>query len=262
MMEKKELRSEIFKSGTQRHSFARQKQNTVFRRKQIIGTLRRIIIKYGSEHVTIRKLAKEIGLSDGALYRHFKSKREILLFLVDDIEDNLNGDFERAYSIKNPLGLLERKARDLLSSNEQRKGVIFLVIAEIISLGDKGLNQKVSEVLNSFLDYTKQLILEGIKAGKIREDVDVDMAATAFFGMLQGLVTIWSLSGFPSTLEIKNESMWKFFFEAIRKEDDKSLAGSMAKGLSFSTAIGSSKPFQSEIKSGPNIEHPISPSLD
>ena len=59
----------------------RKRQNTVLRRKQIIETLRKIIIKYGSEHVTVRRLAKEIGVSGGAIYRHFKSKREILLFL-------------------------------------------------------------------------------------------------------------------------------------------------------------------------------------
>ena len=241
MMGKKELRSEIFKSGTKRHSFARQKQNTVFRRKQIIGTLRRIIIKYGSEHLTVKKLAEEIGFSGGALYRHFKGKREILFFLVDDIKENLNGDLEKAYPIKNPLVILEKIARDLLSSIEQRKGATFLVIAEIVSLGDKRLNRKISEVLNSFLAHIKQLILEGIKAGEIREDVDVDMAATTFFGMLQGLVTIWSLNGFPYMLEIQNESMWKFFFEAIKKENIKCTDREMPIGLPFSTEIEPSR---------------------
>jgi AcrR family transcriptional regulator len=194
-----------------------KRQNTVLRRKQIIETLRKIIIKYGSEHVTVRRLAEEIGVSAGAIYRHFKSKREVLLFLVDYIEENLIGDVEKSYPIKNPLELLSKISRELLSSIEQRKGVSFLVIAEIISLGDKRLNRKISEVLNSFLDHIKQVILAGIKSGEIREDIDVDMAATTFFGMLQGLVTIWSLNGFPSALEIKNESMWNIFLEAIKK---------------------------------------------
>ena len=204
--------------------YVRKRQNTVLRRKQIVETLRKIIIKYGSEHVTVRKLTEEIGVSPAAIYRHFKSKREVLLFLVDDIEENLIGDIEKAYPVKNPLELLGKISQNLLSSIEQRKGATFLVIAEIISLGDKRLNRKISEVLNGFLGHIKQLILDGIKSDEIREDVDVDMAATAFFGMLQGLVTIWSLSGFPPMLEIKNESMWKFFFEAIKKEDVKSTA--------------------------------------
>lgn len=242
VMKKEETLSEKFNGGTERPKFASKRKNTVFRRKQIVETLRKIIIKYGSEHVTVRKLAEEIGFSEGALYRHFKSKREVLLFLIEDIKENLNGDLEKAYPLKDPLELLEKIAGNLLSSIEQRKGVTFLVIAEIISLGEKGLNRKISEVLNDFLGHIKQLISEGIKAGEIRADVDVDMAAMTFFGMLQGLVTIWSLSGFPSTLEIKNESMWKFYLEAIKKKDIISGAGSMARGLPFSAGIESSKP--------------------
>ncbi len=217
-MTEREQRSEIFEGETEISKYIPKRQNTVLRRKQIVKTLRKIIIKYGSEHVTVRKLTEEIGVTPGAIYRHFKSKREVLLFLVDDIKENLNGDIEKAYPIKNPLEILGKIARDLLSSIERRKGATFLVIAEIMSLGDKELNRKISEVLSGFLGHIKQLILAGIKAGEIREDIDVDMAATSFFGMLQGLVTIWSLSGFPSMLEIKNESMWGFFLDAVKKK--------------------------------------------
>ncbi len=219
-----------------------KRQNTVLRRKQIVETLRKIIVKYGSEHVTVRKLAEEIGVSGGAIYRHFKSKREVLLFLIDDIKENLNGDIERAYPIENPLDFLGKIAGNLLSSIEQRKGATFLAIAEIVSLGDRGLNRKISEVLNGFLGHIKQLIAAGIKTGEVREDVDVEMAATAFFGMLQGLVTIWSLSGFPPMLEIKNKSMWKFYLEALKKEEGvKSAVRPMAKGFPFSAGIEPSK---------------------
>ena len=197
----------------------RKRQNTVLRRRQIIETLRKIIIKYGSEHVTVRKLAEEIGVSGGAIYRHFKSKREILIFLVDDIEDNLVGDIEKAYPIQDPLKLLERISRELISSIEQRKGASFLVIAEIISLGDRRLNRKISDVLNNFLEHIKNIISAGIRSGVIRENLNVDMAATTFFGMLQGLVTIWSLSGFPSTLEMKHQWMWDIFLEAIKEKE-------------------------------------------
>ncbi len=199
----------------------RKRASTSLRRKQIIETLRKIIIKYGSEHVTVRKLAKEIGVSEGAIYRHFKSKREILLFLVDDIEEDLVGGIEKAYPIKNPLGFLGGFSRGLFSSIEQRRGISFLVIAEIVSLGDKKLNRKISAVLNTFLERLKQVIVEGIKVGEIRESIDADMAATVFFGMHQGLATIWALGGFPPTLQKENDSMYKFFLEGVKKRVNK-----------------------------------------
>jgi len=219
----------------------RKRQNTILRRKQIVAALRKIIIKYGSEHVTVQKLAEEIGVSGGAIYRHFRSKREILLFLVNEIKENLIGDVERTYPIKDPLEVLEIVSRNLLSSIEQRKGASFLIIAEIISLGNKGLNGKISEVLNSFLGEMKRLLSEGIKAGEIRKDIDVDMAATTFFGMLQGLATIWSLDGFRPKLEMKTESMWKFFLQIIKKKEDKTPAREIAIGLPFSAGVRPSK---------------------
>lgn len=195
----------------------RKRQNTVLRRKQIIDTLGKLIIQYGSENVTVRRLAEAIGVTGGAIYRHFKSKKEILLFLVDLIEESLIGDIQRSYPVQKPLVFLEKILKDHLSSIEQRRGVSFLVIAEIISLGDKRLNRKIFEVLNKYLGHIKVIISKGIELGEIREDVDPDTAAKIFFGMIQGLVTIWYLGSYNFILEEKNESMWNIFCEAVKK---------------------------------------------
>ncbi|MDP3039680.1 MAG: TetR/AcrR family transcriptional regulator, partial [Deltaproteobacteria bacterium] len=165
-------------------------QSTFLRRKQIINSLRKLIIKYGSENVTVRRIAKEIGVSEAAIYKHFKSKKEILGFLVDYIEENLIGDIEKSDHHNNILELLENIMRNHLSSMEQRKGVSFLVIAEIISLGDKKLNKKIFDVLNKYIGYIKDILLKGVKAGEIKQDINLDTAAIAFFSMIQGLVSI------------------------------------------------------------------------
>ena len=125
-----------------------KRQGTVLRRTQIINALRKLVIKFGSEHVTVRRIAKEIGISEGAIYRHFKSKKEILSFLVDYIEENLTEDIEKSRHNEKMMDLLENVLKNHFSSMAQRKGVSFLVIAEIISLGDKKLNKKIFDVLN------------------------------------------------------------------------------------------------------------------
>jgi hypothetical protein len=79
------------------------------------------------------------------------------------------------------------------------------------------LNQRISAVLNTFLERIKQVIFGGIEAGEIRESVDADMAAVAFFGMLQGVVTIWALNGSPPTLETEGESMSHIYLEGIKR---------------------------------------------
>jgi len=194
-----------------------KRQSTLVRREQIIEASRKLIMKYGSEHVTVRRIAAEIGISEGALYRHFKSKREVLLFLIRHIEENLIGDLQKRSPTKNILGTLKSTLRNHLSSMEQRKGMSFLVIAEIISLGDKGLNKRVLEVLSKYISNIKKLLLEGIKTGEIRQDLDPEMVATSFFGTMQGLITVWALSNYNFVLEEKFNALWNLFQQAIKK---------------------------------------------
>ena len=195
-----------------------KRQSTLVRREQIIEASRRLIMKYGSEHVTVRRIAAEIGISEGALYRHFKSKKEVLLFLIRHIEGNLIGDLRKRSPTKNILGTIERTLKNHLSSMEQRRGMSFLVIAEIISLGDKDLNQRVLEVLNEYISHIKKLLLEGIKTGEIRKDIDPEMVATSFFGTVQGLITIWALGNYNFVLEKRFSPLWHIFKQAIQKD--------------------------------------------
>lgn len=195
-----------------------KRQSTLVRREQIIEASRKLIMKYGSEHVTVRRIAAEIGMSEGALYRHFKSKKEVLLFLIRHIEENLIGDLQKRSPTRTILGTIESILKNHLSSMEQRKGMSFLVIAEIISLGDKELNKRVLEVLSKYISNIKKLLLEGIKTGEIRRDIDLEMVATSFFGTLQGLITIWSLSNYNFALEKRFSPLWDLFQQAIRKD--------------------------------------------
>ena len=59
-----------------------QRKSTTIRKQQIIEAARKLIIKKGSEHLTVRAIASVVNITEAAIYRHFKSKREILSFLM------------------------------------------------------------------------------------------------------------------------------------------------------------------------------------
>ena len=197
-----------------------KRENAETRRKEIIDAARKLIIRYGIEKLTLKRVAIEVGISEAAIYRHFKNKRDVLFLLVDHIEENLMGDVERGRANidnHNNLEIIENIFKSHMSGTEQRKGISYLVIAEIISLGDKKLNERVTNILNKYMGCIKDVILEGIKCGEIKENLNVETAVTVYFGMIQGLISIWTLSDHDFRLDQKYISMWDFFREAIIK---------------------------------------------
>jgi AcrR family transcriptional regulator len=197
---------------------SRKYKSTQIRQKQIIDAAQKVIVKYGSEHVTIKRIAKEVGISEAAIYRHFKSKRDILSLMIDDIENTLIADIKIKSTDKSfTLETLERVFKYHISHIIQRKGVSFQVIAEIISLGDKKLNRKVFVVIDNYTARIKDVLEKGVKAGILKQGIDLEGAANLYFGMIQGLVNTWALSRYSYDLEKKYASVWHIFLNSIVK---------------------------------------------
>lgn len=210
------VRSIMVISSPQRLKAIRKRHTTLERQQEIVDAARRLIIRHGSEHITVRRIAAETGISEGAIYRHFKSKKDILLLMIGNIEDTWIGDLEKSRVLgRTPLEVLDATIRNRLSTIEQRQGVSFLVIAEIISLGDKALNRTISAVIARYNDLIRDILSEGVVSGEIRLDLDLDAAAALFFGMLQGTVSVWALNDYHFNLRERCLSAWKILREAV-----------------------------------------------
>lgn len=194
----------------------RHYESTEIRRRQIADAARKVIIKYGSEHVTVKRIAKEVGITETAIYRHFRSKKDVLSLLVDHIKENLISEITEAEATdQSPLQRLDSILKSHLSVSEQKSGISFQVIAEIESLGDKKLNKSVSLVIGEYVNRIEYLLAEGVKFGEVRTDIDLKAAATVVFGIIQGLVSIWALGDYKFDPLIRYTALWDIFLEAV-----------------------------------------------
>jgi AcrR family transcriptional regulator len=194
-----------------------KRKSTAIRKQQIIEAARKLIVRRGSEHLTVRGLAQEVGFTEAAIYRHFKSKREILLFLMENVTDGMLLQFER--NSKDGITSLSEFGETMrlhLSEIEQRKGMSFQIIAEILSLGDKDLNRKLYIKLQIYIDRLQRVLSKGVHSGFIRSDIDQEACATMLFGMIQGLVSMWALGSYKFDLAEKYESIWSIYQQAIQ----------------------------------------------
>ena len=192
------------------------RQSTLVRQHQIIEAARNLITTSGMESVTIDAIAEEVGLTEGAIYRHFTSKHQILTLLIDDIERRLldtvrSAQVEGASALKNLEHILEAHLSDV----EGHRATSFIVITEAMGFDGIGLSPRVSLMLTHYLEFVRAVLEQGIREGSIRHDVDVEAAATTFLGLIQSAATLWALNNYVSPLAERRVQMWDIYKEGV-----------------------------------------------
>ena len=196
------------------------RQKTLVRQHQIIEAARNLIAAKGMDGVTIDAIAEEVGLTEGAIYRHFTSKHQILSLLVEDIERNLLDTVESAQTEgASAVDSLEHILEAHLSDVEGHRAVSFVVIAEAMGFDGTTLAPKVSLMFTRYLELIQAVLDRGIREGSIRPDINANAAATTFFGLIQSTATLWALNGYAGQLAEFRSDMWDIYRKGVVSSD-------------------------------------------
>ena len=179
-------------------------KNKDFTERQIeimeAATLR--IDKFGIQELTIKNLASDLSLSEAALYRHFKSKNEILLGLLTYFILEMN---ERlAVIIENkelqPSELLKKIFVSQLNTFVQKPAIVSVIFSEGIFQFNKELSDKVSTMMALMQNNINALIIRGQNEGVYAKLLEPETITTIIMGSMRMVVLKWKLSGNKSNL--------------------------------------------------------------
>ena len=179
-------------------------KNRDFTERQIeimeAATLR--IDKFGIQELTIKNLSADLNLSEAALYRHFKSKNEILLGLLTYFILEMN---ERIAIIiadkeKQPSELLKKIFTSQLSTFAQKPAIVSVIFSEGIFQFNKELSEKVSAMMALMQKNINALIVRGQNGGIYGKLLGADPITTIIMGSMRMVVLKWKLSGNKSNL--------------------------------------------------------------
>ena len=168
----------------------RVRRPSKIRKREIIDAARLVITEHGMQSLTIGSLARAVGVSEGAIYRHFRGKRQILAGVIEDIDyrltrriDLIEGDPDSG------LRRLEQVLRDNVAPSTLT-GVSFLVIAEVLMNGDDELRRLMQASIDKHLAMIEAQLTVGMQKGEIRSGVDIKAAALQFYGLIQAVNTL------------------------------------------------------------------------
>jgi TetR/AcrR family fatty acid metabolism transcriptional regulator len=192
-----------------------------FTQKQqaIINTAIQLIAENGIQNLTIKNLAARIGVVEGAIYRHFSSKLEILLgilslfrTMVKSPLTNLNASQSR--NALDKLELLFQQRFEHFSKNPAFASVIF---SEEIFQNEKRLSEEVYSIMQNSQETIRNLLVSGQADGSVRPDISADQLAVIITGALRLTVTQWRLSGYSFDLAENGRNLWQAFRQILIK---------------------------------------------
>ncbi len=160
------------------------------------------ISKYGIQNLTIKMLAEDIGLSEPALYRHFKSKNEILLSVLEYFKMEMKSriqsiHFKEGDSYAERLRLIFNSQ---LQTFTDKPAIVSVIFAESIFHFDENLSNKVAEIMDLMQNYVLENVKNGQENGQYSKVIGASTLTTIIIGGMRMTVLKWKLSGHKSNL--------------------------------------------------------------
>ncbi len=161
-----------------------KRETTEIRQEQIKRAVLDIIFKDGLDQLSTRNLAKRVGITEGAIFRHFKSKRDIMLGIMQDVKSDLIGELRHIAlgaegSEKRLFTFLCRHVKYLL----ENKGITILLFSEAAHMNDKELKDNLHEILSEQKSLISKIIKDGMAEGLWNKKLDGDDIATIYMGI-------------------------------------------------------------------------------
>jgi AcrR family transcriptional regulator len=178
------------------------------RQQQIIEESINIIDKKGIQGLTIKNLSKAIGISEPGIYRHFESKTDILLSILNNFKElaimlsGLMEDFQGTAIEK-----IEFLFTRMLAVFSESPSMVSVIFSEEIFKNEESLKLKITEVLNTHGKTIDTIILKGQNEKNVRNDIDRETLVLIIMGSLRMLVKRWDLSNHSFNLEIEGKKL-------------------------------------------------------
>ena len=193
------------------------------RRDQILQALAHMLETNPGARITTASLAKEVGVSEAALYRHFPSKAKMFEGLIAFIEETI---FSRVtlilQDIPEAVSRCEKMLTLILGFAERNPGMCRLLSGDALSGETERLRQRIQQVFERIETQLKQILREvELREGKLTQQSPAALA-NLLTAVVEGRIRQYVRSEFSARPTEYWDQQWAVLQQVLLK--DKTLA--------------------------------------
>ncbi len=159
------------------------------RRFVTVKTVIELAAEQNPTDITTAAIASRMGLTQGALFRHFTSKSAILEEVMTWVTTRLLGKLDKAVQgAASPLAALEAMFMAHVAFVVRHPGVPRLLFGELQRAEKTASKDLVQALITRYQERLHRLIEKGKADGELDASLDTEAAAILFIGTIQGLI--------------------------------------------------------------------------
>lgn len=178
------------------------------RQLEIIESAGKILTQSGLSGLTTKNLAKDIGFSEAAIYRHFGSKEEIILGLLEYLHSSMD---KRLEAVCIPTRTPQENFMDLFESqfNFFSKNPHFVVAVfsdGLLEESDK-INQAILRLMQVKMKYLLPIIMQGQQQGTFTQAITTEELVHIIMGSFRLQMYKWRIADFKFDIQRQGQNM-------------------------------------------------------
>lgn len=186
------------------------------RRAATVETVVRLAAHQNPSDITTAAIASKMGVTHGALFKHFPTKDAILQAVMEWVAATLMTRVEKAITPGTPpLDALEAMFMAHVGFVAEHPGVPRMLFGELQRPGVTGPKRVAQALLRRYGELVRQLIASGKASGALDANLDAEAAAGLFIGTIQGLVMQALLHGDVSQIRIDAPRVFAIYRRGI-----------------------------------------------
>ncbi|MBK9341159.1 MAG: TetR/AcrR family transcriptional regulator [Rhodoferax sp.] len=204
----------LFYANNQRPT---NRQPTEARQVEIVLAALRLAKDDSPAFITTTHLAEAVGVSQGALFKHFESKEAIWLAVLSWVSENLLRTLqEAAEQGATPTESLRRVYEAHVNFVVAHPGVPRVIFHELQQPDDSPLKKQVRSLMLAYRRLLSGLLALAVQRKELTADLDQSAAATLFMGIVQGLVMQSMLGGDMANMKTQADAIFEIYLRGMR----------------------------------------------
>ena len=189
---------------------------TAERQAVIVAAALRLAREASPALITTADIAAAVGVTQGAVFKHFPTKDAIWVGAMRWVREQLLQALEAAAdAAATPLDALAGMFRAHVDFVVAHPGVPRFIFHELQQPADSPAKQEVRAVLQAYRKLLLGAIDRALEQGSVAPDLDREAAATAFVGLVQGLVMQAMLGGRSGAMRQQAERVLSLYLRGL-----------------------------------------------